>query len=204
MWGVHRSVFTIGVWVSCKWPSRSPVSTVSSPCMGGRGGRGRKGGASRGWISGGKCRSEVPRVEGAALPGAELAVLCEIHQSATFEVEQTQRKRPGSTTITKLQSTMCARLAIPVGKCKSAVPKVEGAALLRGGIARSRQDLAIRSLRSGASTARFLFRKGASDYPRPGSALKDKRTLTVGGGKNPGLDASLAVPGGPNRAPRRC
>ena len=66
---------------------------------------------------------------------------------------------------------------------KSAVAKVEGAALLRGGIARSRQDLAIRSLRSGARTARFLYRKAASDYPRPGSALKDKRTLTVGGGK---------------------
>ena len=53
----------------------------------------------------------------------------------------------------------------------------------RGAIHRSRRDLAIRGLRRQASTANSLFRESVNDIPRPGSAPKDKRTLTVGGGK---------------------
>ena len=56
--------------------------------------------------------------------------------------------------------------------------------LSRGAIGRSRRDLAIRSLRRHGNTANFLFRESADDIPRPGSAPKDKRTLTAGGGKN--------------------
>ena len=68
-------------------------------------------------------------------------------------------------------------------KVQTCMAETQSWFLSRGAIGRSRRDLAIRSLRRQASTAKFLFRKSVNDIPRPGSALKDKRTLTAGGGK---------------------
>ena len=50
-----------------------------------------QGGRSSGVIPLGRCKTEVPKVEGAALPGAELVDLAKIQRSAAFEVEQAQR-----------------------------------------------------------------------------------------------------------------
>ena len=89
---------------------------------------------------------------------------------------------------TAYPNPLCARLAL-LAYCSSegvqkCVSESRRPSALRCRIDRSRRDLPIRSLRSYANTARFLFREAVSDPPRPGSALKDKRTLTVGGGKN--------------------
>ena len=69
-------------------------------------------------------------------------------------------------------------------KMQRCLAKTRSCSFSRGAIARSRRDLAIRSLRREASTAKFVFQESVNDIPRPGSALKDKRTLTAGGGKN--------------------
>ena len=85
-------------------------------------------------------------------------------------------------------SCICARLAFVVGysrgDAKKCVPESRRRSALRGRIARSRQDLPIRSLRSCGNTAKILYHEAVRFPPRPGCALKDKRTLTVGGGKN--------------------
>ena len=85
-------------------------------------------------------------------------------------------------------NSLCARLAFLVcyssEDAKRCVPESRRRSALRGRIAISRQDLPIRSLRSCGNTAKILYHEAVRFPPRPGCALKDKRTLTVGGGKN--------------------
>ena len=75
---------------------------------------------------------------------------------------------------------------IPAGMCKSALPKVEGEAI--GGVQWIDLDKIYPSvsLEAKQTPRDFYFAILQPLVPRPVCALKDKRTLTVGGGKNIG------------------
>ena len=70
-------------------------------------------------------------------------------------------------------------------RCGSVGVELRNNAALRAGIERSRRDLAILHLSGAPSTASFYFTIYAFDLPRPGSALKDSRTLPLVEGKTP-------------------
>ena len=96
----------------------------------------------------------VLKVEGMAFRGTELIDIDKVYRSAAFEGEQTERNR---TDYRRCLKSTCGRRAFLV--CDSRVGMqnwgTEGRrrSVSRGGIERSRQDLANRGLRRGATRA---------------------------------------------------
>ena len=138
-----------------------------------------------GLIQAWQCGSGLPQVFGEAIGEVQWTDLDKICRSVRLEAQQTPEKHTG---YPKSLKCMCPRLALVRFYSSVAVRKRFAPSLWRsfsrGPMDRSRRDLPICKTGSATSTARFLFSGIPKQLAGDRHALyKDKRTLTVGGGK---------------------